>query len=63
MQIRKYKSIDLDQIVRLFYDTVHTVNIKDYSTQQVNVWATRTVDLDKWDKSFREHISYVAVEN
>ena len=29
MEIRRYKSVDLRQISRLFYETVHAVNIKD----------------------------------
>lgn len=33
MKIRQYKSIDLEQITRLFYETVHAVNIKDYTEQ------------------------------
>lgn len=53
----------MNQIVQLFYETVHTVNIKDYTEQQVNVWATGVVDWEKWNQSFQEHLTYVAVEN
>ena len=48
---------------QLFYDTVHTVNAKDYSEEQQNVWATGTVDLEQWNRSFLDHYSLVAVED
>lgn len=46
----------------LFYDTVHTVNAKDYTKKQLSVWATGSVDLQKWNRSLLEHYSLVAVE-
>ena len=36
---------------------------KDYTKEQLNVWATGQVDLEKWNESFQEHFSIVAVEN
>lgn len=63
MNIRRYKSSDLEQIARLFYETVHAINIKDYTEQQVNVWATGNINLKDWDSSFLRHLTYVAVEN
>lgn len=62
MNIRQYKSIDLEQIARLFYETVHAVNIKDYTEQQVNVWATGNINFQEWDTSFLNHLTYVATE-
>lgn len=46
----------------LFYDTVHTVNAKDYTKKQLSVWATGSVDLQKWNRLLLEHYSLVAVE-
>lgn len=31
MIIRKYKSTDCKYLAQLFYDTVHSINSKDYS--------------------------------
>lgn len=45
------------------YPIFHTVNAKDYTKEQLNVWATGQVDLEKWDLSLQEHYSIVAVEN
>ena len=61
MKIRKYQSSDCKEIVELFYNTVHYVNIKDYSKAQLNVWATGKVDLVKWDKSFLDHFTIVRI--
>ena len=63
MFIRKYEPSDLMELTKLFYNTVHTVNAKDYSKEQLNVWATGKVDLEKWGQSLLEHYSLVAVEN
>lgn len=63
MKIRKYQSSDCKALADLFYHTVHTVNAKDYTKEQLQVWATGQVDLANWDQSLQEHFSVVAVEN
>ena len=45
----------------LFYDTVHAVNARDYTPEQLDAWAGGAVDLDAWDRSFRAHTTLVAV--
>lgn len=62
MKIRAYQPSDCKEISELFYHTVHTVNAKDYTEEQLNVWATGQVDLEKWNQSFLEHYSVIAVE-
>jgi len=63
MIIREYKPLDCEALAELFYNTVHTVNIKDYTKEQVDVWAARTIDLEKWNQSFEAHYSLVAMED
>lgn len=63
MIIREYQSSDCEELTKLFYNTVHTVNAKDYTEEQLDAWATGQVDLNKWDQSLREHYSIVVVEN
>lgn len=62
MLYRAYRSVDLEELTVLFYDTVHRVNAKDYTQRQLDAWATGQVDLDAWDRSLRSHDSIVAVE-
>lgn len=63
MLIRKYQSSDCKELVELFYNTVHTINTKDYTKEQVDAWAPRQIDLKAWNQSLQEHFSMVAVEN
>lgn len=63
MIIRRYETSDCKELTELFYNTVHSVNIKDYTEEQLNVWATGSVDLEKWNKSLLSHFSVVAVED
>lgn len=63
MIIRKYNTSDCKCLAELFYQTVHNVNAKDYTKEQLDVWATGNIDLKKWDKSFLEHYTIVAIEN
>lgn len=62
MFIRKYRPEDVRILSQLFYHTVHTVNAKDYTPKQRNAWADGKVDLEKWNQSFLEHHTFVAVE-
>lgn len=63
MFIREYQSSDCKELTELFYNTVHIVNAKDYSKRQLDVWATGNIDLVKWDLSFQEHYSIVALDD
>lgn len=63
MIIRKYQSTDCKEVTELFYHTVHTVNAKDYTKEQLDVWATGQVNLKKWNQSLQEHFSFVAVDD
>ena len=61
--IRTYQSSDCKELAELFYNTVHTVNAKDYTKEQLDVWATGQVDLTQWDQSLQAHFSLVAIED
>lgn len=63
MDIRQYRQSDCKELIELFYNTVHTVNAKDYTKEQLNAWATGQVDLERWNLSLQEHYSIVAVDN
>lgn len=62
MVIREYRPIDGQALAELFYNTVHTINAKDYTKEQLDAWATGKVDLEKWNRSFEEHYSLVAFD-
>ena len=63
MIIRKYVTTDCKQLAELFYETVHNVNAKDYTSEQLCAWADGRADLEKWNKSFLAHYTLVAVKD
>lgn len=63
MIIREYESSDCKELTELFYNTVHTINASDYTKEQLDVWANGNVDLEKWNKSFQDNYSIVALHD
>lgn len=61
MLIRKFDAPDTEPLLRLFYDTVHTVNSKDYPKEHLNAWAQESPDVKKWKDKFKSHKTYVAL--
>ncbi len=62
MLIRRYAPGDLTELLRLFYDTVHTVNAADYTPRQLDAWADGAPDAAAWDRSLLSHVALVAQE-
>lgn len=63
MDLRRYQQSDCKELVELFYHTVHTINAKDYTQEQLNVWATKQADLEMWNQLLQKHFSIVAVDD
>ena len=63
MELRRYVKADCAELARLFYDTVHTVNARDYNQEQLDAWATGEVDLESWNQSFLAHHTVVAEQD
>ena len=63
MWVREYKPADCKRLTELFYNTVYSINAKDYAEEQLNVWAIGRVDLQEWNLSFLKHKTIVAIEN
>ena len=63
MLIRNYQSSDCQKAIDLFYDTVHTVNAKNYDEKQLSAWAPKDVDLTKWNQSLMNNFCLVAEIN
>ena len=56
IHIRNYAPEDCLILARLFYDTVHTVNARDYTPEQLEAWAPAPPDPELWNPSFLKHI-------
>jgi len=63
MVLRRYEPADCLELTELFYQTVHTVNAKDYTQEQLDAWADGRADTAAWNQSLLAHISYVAAED
>ena len=63
MILRNYTESDCPELARLFYETVHTVNARDYSQAQLDAWATGNVDANAWNQSFLAHHTVVAEQD
>src|ERR1051325_3033547 len=60
MKIRDYLTDDTQQIMDLFYETVHEINIQDYSQEQVDAWAPKVMNYEKWKERLSSRITLVA---
>ena len=61
-KIRDYDAEDAPQVVRLFYDTVRSVNCADYSEEQVRAWAPQVPDPEQWHVRMAGRRTLVAEE-
>lgn len=60
LTIRPYRPGDCPELLKLFYDTVHTVCARDYSPEQLDAWADGSPDTAQWERSLLEHNTLVA---
>ncbi len=58
--IRRGRPDDAEQASQLFYDTVHEINSRDYSPEQIEGWAPNNMDAKRWSKSLAEKTVFVA---
>ena len=60
-EIRKYSKVDVQSLLALFHDTVHSVNGPDYTTDQLNAWVSSpTAGVDAWKDRFKNEKTLVA---
>lgn len=68
IQLRAYQSSDCAQLAELFDQTVHTVNARDYTREQLDAWAgpagmgpffpgtpNHCCHCGRYDRRFRRH--------
>lgn len=49
--------------MQLFYDTVHEINICDYTQEQVDTWAPENMSYETWLEKLQTKLTYVVEEN
>ena len=60
MNIRRYLQGEEKALWSLLYNTVHNVNIKDYSQSQIDAWAPEEWDMVEWTKRLLKTNPFVA---
>lgn len=60
IRIRPYKPVDAWQLTEIFYNSVHGIDARYYSLQELNAWAPLPVDYLHWRERFDSHTVWVA---
>ncbi len=59
--IRKYRRGEEAELWQLFFETIRTVNRRDYSEEQVKAWAPDDFDAERWSARIAGIDPYVCV--
>ncbi len=59
--IKPYEEKHLKEVVNLFTNTVHNVNKKDYTKEQLNAWASKNIDLKAWENRLKTSNTYLCM--
>jgi len=63
MNIEEYKSQYVEELAQLFTNTIHKVNKKDYTKEQIESWAPSKIDYKKWKNRFEKTKPYIVKNN
>jgi putative acetyltransferase len=63
VEIRLFRPQDAEQIAQLFHETVREINIRDYSSNQVQAWAPDNLYFRNWLEVCAKRFTYIADEN
>ncbi len=61
--VRRFKPGDEWVLHDIFFQTIHHVNIMDYTQNQIDAWAPEVFDEDGWTERVRSINPYVAMLN
>jgi putative acetyltransferase len=63
MEVRKIRTGEEIELWKLFYNTIHNVNILDYDEKQIAAWAPDDLDINIAIKKFREIDPFVVIKD
>ncbi len=61
MNVRKYLPGEEKYIWELYYETIHNINIHDYTNEQIEAWAPSDLNESVWTNKIIEIDPYVVV--
>lgn len=64
IEVRKYRPEDAQALASIYYNTIHRINVRDYSKEQVDAWAPQTsLGAAGWAKKFEMTCPFVAIND
>lgn len=61
MELRQANIKDLDELTNLFKETIETINVKDYSPEQIKIWSAGSQRTERWKKRIEEQFVILAL--
>jgi len=61
MYIKKYKPGEEKRLWEIFFNTIHNINIRDYSQSQILAWAPPDLDTEIWKNKIESINPFVVV--
>lgn len=59
--IRQAVRSDIIDVTKIFYETIQTVNSKDYPQDEIDDWSSWHTDIEKWNVTIVEQYFIVAI--
>ncbi|CRX37509.1 GNAT family N-acetyltransferase [Estrella lausannensis] len=60
--VRRYEPHDAAALAEIYYNTIHTVNSRDYTKEQIDAWAPpKSLDAARWGEKFAKTNPFVAL--
>lgn len=63
MEVRKFRKGEEKKLWKLFYNTIHNVNIQDYDENQIAAWAPDELDINIAIQKFGEIDPFVVIKD
>ncbi len=60
VNLRRYTKNDCATLMNLFYETIHNINIKDYTEDEVFAWTDGVFDYKIWNERFLKSYTIIA---
>ncbi len=60
VHIRRYREAEVMALFEIYYSAIHLVASRDYTPEQVEAWAPRSLDPERWRRKIRDINPFVA---
>ena len=63
LKIRNYQESDAKFLAEIYYNTIHNINIADYTKEQIDAWAplSSLKELEGWKKKWQQIVPIIAI--